>query len=68
MSFFLPQSSETNENEDVITTFKRHKLPVNVLGVDLIMDFVLDGLDAKGRNIIIVTELSKTEGYSSVLN
>ena len=67
MSFHLPDSNK-EEGDDVFLIFKKHQCPLVAFGVDLLMDFILDGKDEQGRNIIIMTKISKFDSFVSVMN
>ena len=69
MHFFLPDRTvDDGDDNDITIVYVKRPLPVSVLGVDLLMDFVMDGKTEDGHDVIIVTKNNKIEPFISVLS
>lgn len=69
MHFFLPDRTvENGDDNDITIIYVKRQMPVSVLGVDLLMDFVLDGKTADGHDVIIVTKNKRIEPFISILS
>jgi len=69
MSFYIPTNTSDDEvNEEVTIIYTKMTLPAAVLGVDLLMDFILDGKNEKGDDVIIVTKQHKSQPFITMLS
>jgi hypothetical protein len=70
MHFFLPEQviDDKKDDDNITLIYKQRKLPVAVLGVDLVMDFIVEGKNEEGKDVIIVVRGAKTEPFVTVLN
>ena len=68
MTFLLPVSKLENITRDTKVRYRSLDLPVRMLGVDLLMDFILDGEDEDGNSIVVVTEATHFDSCVFVLN